>query len=158
MIIKSRNKFLKVIIRNLKEMENFAEDFLDNLCKPDKNKALIIALTGDLGSGKTTFLRYLGKALGIKERITSPTFVLMHEHDLSLNIQKKFHYSKFFHLDCYRVSEKDILNLGLKDLIADKKNIIAIEWADKIQKFLSKAIWLEFKVNSENEREIIIKN
>lgn len=106
----------------------------------------VIGLTGELGAGKTTFIQAFAKGLGIKDKLTSPTFVLM----------KK--YGNLYHIDCYRISSyKDILALDFKEIISNPKNIIVIEWAEKIKKILPKnTIWLKFKVVSNNERKIII--
>lgn len=87
----------------------------------------IIALTGDLGAGKTTFVQGFAKGLGIKDKIISPTFVLMREHKIP-NTD-----TVFYHLDLYRLEEPiDIVNIGLKDLIQNPENIILIEWSEKL--------------------------
>ncbi len=96
----------------------------------------VFALIGELGSGKTTFTKFLGKALGIRNNITSPTFVIMQEYPVSLyNRTPKKGY--FYHLDVYRLnSNKDIDALGLNQIWNQKDNIVVIEWADKIEKLL----------------------
>ena len=108
--------------------------------------ALALALKGDLGSGKTTFVQGLAKGLGVKGRITSPTFVLM----------KRF--KNFYHFDCYRLQRpEEILQLGWQEIIANPQNIIAIEWPERIKKFLPKeTIYLNFKFMDKNKREIKI--
>lgn len=109
-------------------------------------KALVIGLVGELGGGKTTFLQGFAKGLGIKEKILSPTFVIM----------KRF--GDFYHLDCYRIQKtKDILGLGFKEIINNPKNIVAIEWADKISSLLPKNIILiKFEVIDEDKRSIVL--
>ncbi len=90
----------------------------------------LIALYGDLGAGKTTFVQGLAKGLGINKRIISPTFVLIREHGI-MNHELKI--NKFYHVDLYRIeSEKDIEGLGLEEILSDKNAIVAIEWADKL--------------------------
>ncbi len=118
------------------------------------SKAQALGLEGDLGGGKTTFLQGFAKGLGIKEKITSPTFVIM----------KKFHVpcpklQVFYHVDCYRIQKpKEILNLGFKEIISNPRNIVAIEWADKIKKILPKnTTWLKFEFIGKNKRKIIIR-
>ena len=124
--------------------ENFAKEVLK--LKPKKG-AIVLALHGNLGGGKTTFLQGFAKGLGVKDKILSPTFV----------IQKRF--DNFYHIDCYRFKKaNEILELGFEKIISDPKNIIAIEWPEKIKKLLpKKVINIEFKFLNENEREIRIK-
>lgn len=107
----------------------------------------VVCLYGDLGSGKTIFVQGLAKALGIKRRITSPTFLIIKN------------YGNFYHLDMYRIDENSQLeNLNLVEIFNKRSNIIAIEWADRIEKFLpSKRIDVYFKILSDNERKITIK-
>lgn len=114
------------------------------LAKRAKKTAVVLGLQGNLGGGKTTFLQGFAKGLGIKEKILSPTFV----------IQKRF--SNFYHIDCYRLkNEKDILELGWKKIISDPKNIVAVEWPEKIKKVLPKnTIFVNFKFINEGTREI----
>lgn len=115
-----------------------------------KFKSSVIALIGDLGSGKTTFVQGFAKGLGIKDKIISPTFVLMR--------QRKIPSSKkiLYHVDLYRLENPShIKSLGLKDLFADPSAIILIEWAEKCKNLLPKnTIKIEFKILEQNTREI----
>ncbi len=116
--------------------------------------ALVIALSGDLGAGKTTFAQGFLRAAGIRNRITSPTFVLMKNY----SITKLPNYKNIFHIDCYRIKKaKELLALGLKEILSDRRNIVLIEWAEKIQRILpKKTIWIKFKHGKKiNERVII---
>jgi len=115
--------------------------------------AVVLGLKGNLGGGKTTFLQGLAKGLGVKEKILSPTFVVLKRFKL---FKKQF--SNFYHIDCYRLkNEKDVLELGFKKIFADSKNIVAIEWPERIKKVLPKeTIFINFKFIDENKREIII--
>lgn len=133
-------------IKNEKETRKIAKILAQEILK--SKKGIIIGLEGELGSGKTTFIKAFAKGLGIKRRLTSPTFVLM----------KK--YKNFYHFDCYRIKDyKDILELDFKEIISNPKNIIVIEWAEKIKKILPKhTIWLKFNIVSEKERRVIISN
>jgi tRNA threonylcarbamoyladenosine biosynthesis protein TsaE len=114
----------------------------------------ILALTGNLGAGKTTFIQGLAAGLGIKNKIVSPTFILMRQYD------QGGRQLKLRHLDLYRLSndiEKEVENLGLFDIWEDKDNIIAIEWAEKIKYLLPKeTVFINFENLDENKRRITI--
>ena len=112
-------------------------------------KAVFIALIGDLGTGKTTFLQGFAKGLGIKEKILSPTFLIMRKLPA---VGGRI----FYHIDCYRIKKaKEILDLGFKEMLAEPKNIIVVEWADKISSVLPKEnIILNFYHLDINKRKI----
>jgi len=120
-----------------------------------RKEALVIGLEGDLGSGKTTFLQGLAKEIGIKEKILSPTFVIIKKYKIK---NTKLKFKKFFHIDCYRIKKsKEILELRVKEIISDCQNIVAVEWADKIKGILPKsAIIIEFTFVKEDTRNIAI--
>lgn len=110
-------------------------------------KGEIICLEGDLGSGKTTFTQGLLKGLNVVGPFTSPTFVIMKQYKKNI-----------FHFDAYRVKTKDILSLGWKELVAEKNNIIIIEWADRIRKIVPRgSLWIKFEWLDENKRKITFK-
>ncbi|RMD74306.1 MAG: tRNA (adenosine(37)-N6)-threonylcarbamoyltransferase complex ATPase subunit type 1 TsaE [Lentisphaerae bacterium] len=86
----------------------------------------ILMFYGNLGSGKTFFIRHLAKALGIREPVVSPTFTIMHEYH-----EGRF---TFYHFDLYRLSSPDELwELGLPEILASDQAVIAFEWAEKFQ-------------------------
>jgi len=111
----------------------------------------ILCLTGDLGSGKTTFSQGLLKGLGVEETVNSPTFVVMKNYSVG--------NKNIYHIDTYRMeSENDIIDLGWEEIISNEKNIVIIEWPEKIKKIIpKKAIRIDFKWLGENEREIIFQ-
>lgn len=117
------------------------------------NKALIIALKGDLGSGKTTFIQGLAQGLKIKENILSPTFVIQKDFLLALK-----NYRSLYHIDAYRLKNpEELLELGFKDLIKNPENLVVIEWVDKIKKILPRNIFkIKFTNLGKNKRKIII--
>lgn len=142
----------KYITKNYKQTQKLGEKFAKEILKfPPQKSAIVLALCGNLGGGKTTFLQGFAKGLGIKEKILSPTFV----------IQKRFKFKNgnFYHIDCYRLKDsKEILELDFKKLILNPENIIAIEWPEKIKKLLPKnTIFIDFKFVDENKRSILIK-
>ncbi len=108
----------------------------------------VLAFVGNLGAGKTTFIQGLAHGLKIKSKIVSPTFILMRQ------------YGDFYHLDLYRLEgdvKKEVENLGLFDILQDTKNIVAIEWAEKIKDNLPKNTkWITFENINEDTRKITI--
>lgn len=122
-------------------------------CKP-KKKAFLIGLVGDLGGGKTTFVQGLAKGLGIKDKILSPTFVIMRKFKVS---NSKF--QAFYHVDCYRTEKsKEILSLGFGKIIQNPENIVAVEWADKVKNILPKTTtWINFDFVNNKKRKITIQ-
>ncbi|MBC7074267.1 tRNA (adenosine(37)-N6)-threonylcarbamoyltransferase complex ATPase subunit type 1 TsaE [Candidatus Parcubacteria bacterium] len=116
-------------------------------------KSLVFALEGDLGGGKTTFVRGVARGLGIKEKIISPSFVIWRKFEIPS--QKSFQF--LYHFDLYRLKEKEIQSLKLKELFSQKKTLFFIEWAGKGKKFLPKnKIWIFFTFKGKNKREIKI--
>jgi tRNA threonylcarbamoyladenosine biosynthesis protein TsaE len=112
----------------------------------------LLALSGNLGAGKTVFVKALAKAFGIEENITSPTFVLMKVYDI--DHQK---VNKFVHVDCYRLStQEDLFQIGLSDYLNYDNIIVAIEWADKIANLPDTAIKINIELLEEDKRKITI--
>ncbi len=133
-------------IYSLKEVKELAENLAKSL-----EGGEVLALYGDLGSGKTTFTQFLAKALGVEKRIPSPTFVVMRKYD-----KMKLEGVSLHHYDLYRLDNLDeIKDLGIEDDFKDQKTICVIEWPERAEEILPKdRINLKFKVVSENEREI----
>ena len=107
--------------------------------------ALVVAMEGELGAGKTVFTQGFAKALKIKAKIKSPTFVLMKHYpipDSGLRIKKtisnqQLTISNFYHLDCYRLKNyKDLLPLGVKEILKEPANIILVECAERVKPIL----------------------
>ncbi len=117
--------------------------------------ALVFALKGDLGAGKTTFVQGFFQGLGLKRHAQSPTFIIMRRHSLR---HKKF--SNIFHVDAYRFKKSsDLRALALEEVLSNPRNIILVEWADRARKIIPKnATWLTFRHGKrENERRIMMK-
>lgn len=121
------------------------------------NGPIVIALKGDLGAGKTTFVQGFLKGLGSRARVVSPTFILMRRHKLSGKIGKKF--ANLFHIDAYRLKDPQQFEaLNMKDILKDPRNIILIEWPEQAKKILPKnttRITFEYG-KKEHERTITI--
>jgi len=122
------------------------------LNRPSTERAVVLGLKGELGGGKTAFLQGFAEGLGIEERVLSPTFLIMKR----FRVRKKG-FRNFFHIDCYRIRGKDIISLGFEEMISDPKNIVAIEWADRIRGIMPKnTIWLKFRFVDKEKRKIEI--
>ena len=136
---------MKKILTSSAATKKFAASLAKKIIKASSRqlKAKVIALTGDLGSGKTTFVQGFLRALGVKGSITSPTFLIIKLYKLN----EPDNYQFVYHIDAYRLHfPKEILTLGFKKIIADPKTTVLIEWADKIKKLLPKnTIWIKFE-------------
>jgi len=112
-----------------------------------------------LGSGKTTFVQGLAKGLKIEGQIISPTFIIVRKYQTGFK-DRNMSFRDFYHVDLYRLEGdlgKEILNLGLPYLWSDPKNIIVVEWAEKIRELIpSDATWINFENIGENQRRIEI--
>ena len=123
-------------------------------------KTNLICLYGDLGSGKTTFTQGLAKALGIKDRVISPTFVLLRQYKIKSHKLQAISCQQLIHVDCYRLrSEKDFKAIDLEELWSDPKNLVIIEWAEKVKNILpKKRLDIYFEYLDKNKRELRIVN
>lgn len=148
----------KLVTRGPKKTQKFAARLAREFTRPGliKRGARVIALEGNLGSGKTTFVQGFTRALGIEENVLSPTFVLMKIY----KIGKLQRFKHLIHIDCYRIdSPKDLLRLGFKDLLKDKDAIILIEWADRIRQLLPRsAVWVGFKHGRKPNERVLKTN
>jgi len=96
------------------------------------NQGGVVALEGTLGTGKTIFVKGMAVGLGVVDTVQSPTFVLMNIYDIHHP-----HITTLVHVDCYRFDKpEDALAIGLQDYTEDKRTLVVIEWAEKIQELL----------------------
>lgn len=114
----------------------------------EKNAPTCICLFGDLGAGKTTFVKGLGKALGIDERsVKSPTFVSLHEYRGSKG--------KLYHFDLYRRDGDENIQNEVEEIVKRLDGVVVIEWAEHMKKFLPKQrLDIFFEHGGENTRFI----
>ena len=113
----------------------------------------VITVRGELGAGKTHFIKGVAHALGIPEReLTSPTFALVNEYEAML-LGKSI---SLFHLDCYRFENaEELLELGVEDYLHPKHAITIVEWPERIESLLPRtAMNVRIEIISENERNI----
>jgi tRNA threonylcarbamoyladenosine biosynthesis protein TsaE len=141
----------KFITQSAKETQS-----LGNLLAKELRGGEVLCLEGDLGSGKTTFTQGLLQGLKIKGPYTSPTFVIMKHYSLKKPKKKGYGPKAVYHIDAYRIGPDDLINLGWKELIADKENIVIVEWSNRVRKILPKnRLQLQFKWQEKNKRQII---
>ncbi len=133
----------KYISKNIDDTLTLAENI-----ESEKFPNMVICLEGELGSGKTVFVKGFAKALGLEENITSPTFTIIKEYpngELPL-----------YHMDVYRLDEADD-DIGIRDYFK-KGGVTIIEWADLIEKELpEERLEIKFKIVDENTRVLVFK-
>ena len=142
-----------------KETKDFAFDLAKKLKGSD-----ILAIYGNLGAGKTTFIQGLAAGLGYLGRVFSPTFVIIRPYKITgtnrttTTKQKNPKIKTLYHVDLYRIEEEtDLKTLGIEEFLNDKGAICAIEWPEKIEKYLSEnTIKIRFETLGENDRKITI--
>lgn len=126
------------------------------LALPPRTKgALVIALFGDLGAGKTFFVRAFAKQAGVRTRVTSPTFLLARRYPLH-----RKRYRNIFHVDAYRTAgANELKSAGLPDILKDRENIVLIEWPEKVARKLPEDT-MEVRIGhgeESSERHIVIQ-
>ena len=143
------NIYLSTAPATTKKLGKIFAETLKNY-SPRGKGALIVGLIGELGGGKTTFVQGFAAGLGVKGKITSPTFVVMRKYPV------KKTGGKFFHIDCYRIKgSKELESLGFKEITADTGNIVLIEWPEVARKILPKnMIWINFEHAGGNRRRL----
>lgn len=116
-----------MFIRSIGELKDFAKEIVDSLKASEK--ATIIALDGDLGSGKTTFSKCVAALLGVDVQVQSPTFVIMKSYE----VQSDERFNKLVHIDAYRFDNpKEADQIRWDELILEPKNLVLVEWPEKI--------------------------
>ncbi len=119
------------VINTFEELHSFAEEVLSS-CVP-KSIAQVLALSGDLGAGKTAFTKELASLLRIPNEITSPTFVIMKSYPIPTHP----FFKTLVHIDAYRIESDDEMRvLGLAEILREPSNLVCIEWPEKIQNLI----------------------
>jgi len=133
---------MKRIAADAQATREVAAEFVANL-----REGSVVALTGDLGSGKTEFVKGLVAGLGSSAQATSPTFTLIHEY-LGGRIP-------LYHMDLYRLTSEDELDeIGFDDYLS-RPGICAIEWPNRFpQRIPEAAVWVTLSITETNERVI----
>lgn len=143
-----------MLIIDVSELNQVAQKVLEIAQSHKDDAAVVCALHGDLGAGKTTFTQTFARTLDIEEPVTSPTFVIMKNYELDAQP-----FEKLVHIDAYRIEEIDEMRvLGFEALLAEKGSIMCIEWAENIAALLpSDTIHIRFEIEGEG-RSITIEH
>ena len=125
---------------SLAETENLAQELAREL-----RVGAVVALNGELGTGKTTFVRACVQSLGSPARVTSPTFALLNIYPGRIPV---------YHFDFYRLQTRaDLENIGGTEFIPSRDGITFIEWAEKIPEVLPED-YLEIRISAAGERRV----
>lgn len=132
-------------------LEKSAADILSKIADSASESATVLALHGDLGAGKTTFVQHLANLLGVTEPVTSPTFVIMKKYETTND-----RFQNLVHIDAYRLETVDELEvLMFAQEVAKQSTIICIEWAEKVADILPETtLHLNFSLTSDGQRRI----
>ncbi len=132
---------VRLITRSEDETEQWGRKLASQLREGD-----CLLLVGELGAGKTCFVRGIAQGLGVEERVTSPTFVLLREHRGRIAL---------YHLDAYRLAgPEDLYQLGVEEL-AEGDGVLAVEWGDKVRDFFrDDYLEIEIKILGDSVREL----
>lgn len=124
----------ELISNSSQQTENFGRIFAKKLKGGD-----VIFLMGEMGAGKTTFVKGLAKGIGVNSRVVSPTFVIVRKHTVS---NKNSNISTLYHLDLHRLDDtKQALLVDLKDFLDDREGIVVIEWPNISQGIVKGKVW-----------------
>lgn len=140
-----------IITNSLVETQHVAYNFAKHV-----TGGHTILLSGDLGSGKTSFTQGLAKAFGIQQRIISPSFIILRKYAIATNADS---IHDFYHIDLYRIQNEDeIKDLGIEDILQNSSALTVIEWPEKLGRYMPKSAWqLQLTYLDENKRKITIQ-
>jgi tRNA threonylcarbamoyladenosine biosynthesis protein TsaE len=115
----------------------------------------VVALSGDLGAGKTTLTQGLLAGLGIAPPYTSPTFVIMKQYDIALKSHPTIR--RVYHADAYRIGTQEMLSIGWEEWLEDPSGIVIIEWPERIADIIpDEAVTILLEWVDESRRKITI--
>lgn len=146
----------KYLTNSSSETKNLGNEFAKKLKSGD-----VVLLEGALGAGKTTFVQGVAQGLKVRDRILSPTFVLIRSHSVSGSSIKKMN-----HIDLYRIENPTEINmLGLEETVSDEDSVSLIEWAERLTEFKQgkslpagrQGYRVQFKHMDKDKREIKIE-
>lgn len=141
----------QIITKSAEETQEFAKKFAERIKPGD-----IVALSGELGAGKTTFTQGFVQGLEITNRIISPTFVIIRMYRIK---NQESRIKNLYHIDLYRIeNEGGLEGLGLKEILEEKDAVKLIEWPERMGSLLPEKRW-DIRIESlgESERKINIE-
>ena len=141
----------KLTLSSLEDTKNLGQEIAKEILKRKDKSAFVVFLDGDLGTGKTTLVKEIIFALGIKEKVKSPTFTIIEPYELN--------DKNIYHIDLYRINDPTELEIiGLREYLNESEAIIFIEWPEKSFGFLKKFdLKISLKHSSEEERNCKIE-
>ncbi len=139
-------------VRGQEEMQAAADEVLESVVPG--SRANVVSLSGDLGAGKTAFAQAVARTLGVKESVTSPTFIIERVYRLSEERGRGF--QRLIHIDAYRLQdESELKALGWEEMVSNPHNLILIEWGERVASLLPKdAIRLRLSFVDDTTRTI----
>lgn len=129
----------------------YARQFVAELPCSRGSRAHVVGLSGELGSGKTTFVQMIARELGVSGDVTSPTYVLMQRYPISNHPT----FKSLIHIDAYRLAPEEPDTIGFAAALADPTNLIMVEWPENLVPQCSPSVTLSFGTVNENTRRII---
>jgi len=160
---KKRSTILEIITKSNHETKKLgaflAQIEQHQILLKKRSGALVLSLEGDLGSGKTTFVKGFARGFGIRETIQSPTFVIAKIYKIKPSTIRTArtleHFKNLIHIDAYRIEPKDLPAIGWDEFIKGSRNIVLVEWGDRIRNALPrKTIRICFSHNTKNTRTV----
>lgn len=151
-------------ITSLEEMEKAAREllFCVNKTANSSGGAVVLLLSGELGSGKTTFVQALARELAIAERVTSPTFVIQKDYTVKkgdmIPAETSLGFKRLIHIDAYRLTTfSELEMLGWGEFIHDPETVVAVEWPEQVGLTASggRTFSLAFSHVTENVRRLL---
>lgn len=141
----------KLTLSSLEDTKKLGQELAKEILKRKGEAAFVVFLDGDLGTGKTTLVKEIIFALGVKEKVKSPTFTIIEPYELN--------NENIYHVDLYRIIDPTELEIiGLREYLNESKAIIFIEWPEKSYGYLKKFdLKISLKHLSENERKYRIE-
>ena len=141
----------KLTLSSLEDTKKLGQELAKEILKRKGEAAFVVFLNGDLGTGKTTLVKEIIFALGLKEKVKSPTFTIIEPYELN--------NENIYHVDLYRIIDPTELEIiGLREYLNESKAIIFIEWPEKSYGYLKKFdLKISLKHLSENERKCRIE-
>jgi tRNA threonylcarbamoyladenosine biosynthesis protein TsaE len=117
------------------ELDSVAAGVLDRARKMQGQGAVVLALQGELGAGKTSLVQAIARGLEVRETITSPTFVILKSYET-----KDGAFKRLVHIDAYRIEDHgELAVLGFEDMLKEAGTLIAVEWPERVSALIPRS-------------------